>query len=272
MIKIGCNWSAELLDLIRGGQVDVDYIKSWASEEFEKQIETLRALRPILLHGLGYSEYLGMASFDVIDFQRANRLIAQCGSPHYGAHLAMNRNDMPSNMSDEDIYNYFSERIQIFKKNICVPLLLENSPDFPPEVQALIIKNNDPYFIAYTEPEKVNKLLFDNDVYLLLDLTHAQITCLYKKWDIHDYLQSMPLRRVKEIHVNGLGHKEEFPYDPHRAMNDEDYELLDWVLGYCEPEIVTLEYNGIKSEPRETVAENLYRQLKKLNTICQSRG
>ena len=269
MIKIGCNWSAELLDLIREGQADVDYIKSWASEEFENQIETLRVLRPILLHGLGYSEYLGMASFDVIDFQRANRLIAQCGSPHYGAHLSMYFNDIPSNADDTDIYNYYSERIQIFKKNIYVPLMLENSPYFPLEVQEKIIKNNALYFIAYTEPEKVSRLLCDNDVYLLLDLTHAQITCLYKKWDIYDFLQSMPLLRVKEIHVNGLGYKDGFPYDPHRAMNDKDYELLDWVLGYCKPDIVTLEYNGLKSEPREEVAENLYRQLKKLYSICR---
>ena len=89
MIKIGCNWSAELVDLINKKQADVDYIKYWASDEFEKQIEAVRLLKPILLHGLGHFEYVGMASLDVIDFQRANKLIKQCGSPHYGAHLSM---------------------------------------------------------------------------------------------------------------------------------------------------------------------------------------
>ena len=269
MIKIGCNWSEELIGLIRNEQAEIDYIKYWASEEFIKQIETIRSLKPILLHGLGYFEYAGMANFDVIDFQRANRLIKQCGSPHYGAHLSMNSDDISSNASDETIYNHLSERIQIFKKNIYVPLLLENPPDFPKEFQDRIIKEGDPYFLAYTEPEKVSKLLNDNDVYLLLDLTHAQITCLYKKWDIYDFLRGFPLERIKEIHVNGFGYdKQGFPYDPHQSMDDKDYDLLDWMLGHCRPDIVTLEYNGIKSESQETIAENLSQQLKKLNTIC----
>jgi uncharacterized protein (UPF0276 family) len=271
MIKIACNCSAELSDLIINKQVDIDYIKCWVSGEFEKQIETIRLLKPVLLHGLGYFEYLGMKNIDVIDFPKANKYIMQCASPHYGVHMAMCSNDITLNASDEDVYIYLSKQIQIFKKNICVPLLLENPPDFPKTLQNRFIKEGDPYFLAYTEPEKVSKLLNDNDVGLLLDLTHSRLTCLYNNLNIYDFLRNLPLQRIKEIHVNGFGYDEQgFAADTHQSMHDEDFELLDWILGYCKPDIVTLKYNGIKSESQEIIIENLHKQLKRLFVVCQN--
>ena len=60
---------------------------------------------------------------------------------------------------------------------------------------------------------------------LLLDLTHAKITALYRNWDIHDYIKELPLHHIKEIHVNGSGHDEQgFPADIYQSMTDEDYE------------------------------------------------
>ena len=156
-----------------------------------------------------------------------------------------------------------SKQIQVFKKNLSVPLLLENVPDSP---QDRIVFDHYPY----VEAEKIDRLITENGVGLLLDLTHAKITALYRKWNIYDYLKVLPLNRIREIHINGSGYDNDgFPADTHQSMSDEDYELLDWVLSRSNTEIVTLEYCGINSENEEIVCRNLKYQLTKLNLICR---
>ncbi|MCX7884281.1 MAG: DUF692 family protein [Caloramator sp.] len=261
---IGCNWSKALKFLLENNEVNLDYIKTGAYGNFYEMFFTMRSIRPILLHGLGYSERTGMKSMDIIDFNVANCLIKDCNSPHYGLHLAIENTDMYPDMTDEDIHKHMSKQIQIFKRNISVPLLLENVPDSP---QDRIVFNHFPYFM----PERLNKLFEENDVSFLLDLTHAKITARYHNWNIYDYIRELPLNRVVEIHVNGSGYdKEGFPADTHQSMEKEDYELLEWVLHYTNPDIVTLEYNGIETENEETVINSLKKQLNEIQNICNS--
>lgn len=261
---IGCNWSNALKFLIEKDAIKIDYIKSGAWGEFNEQFSTMRSMRPILLHGLGYSEDTGMKNIEIIDFNLANTLIKNCNSPHYGFHLAIKNSDMYPGMTEDNIYEHMYKQIQILKKNIIVPLLLENIPDSP---QDRVKFDHYPYIM----PEQYSRLFIDNDVSFLLDLTHAKITAQYHGWNIHDYLRQLPLNRVVEIHTNGSGYdKDGFQADTHQAMGDEDYKLLEWVLNYTNPDIVTLEYNGVEKENNDTIIYSLEKQLNKIQNICNS--
>lgn len=259
---IGCNWSKTLKNLIENGSIKIDYIKTGAYGMFDEEFSIMRSLCPILLHGLGYFEHAGMKNIEIVDFNLANTLLKKCGSPHYGLHLSIKKSDMSLGMTEENIYQLMSKQIQTFKNNIEVPLLLENTPDSP---QDRVLFDHYPYIM----PEKLRRLLVDNDVFFLLDLTHAKITAQYRGWDIHDYIRQLPLDRVKEIHVNGSGYdKDGFPADTHQAMEDEDYKLLEWALNYTKPDIVTLEYNGIETENDSTIIYSLQKQLNEIYNIC----
>ena len=259
VMKIGCNWSEELFNLIQDKCVNIDYIKSFQSVLFDIDFERMRSLKPILLHGLGYEANIGMKNIRVVDFQQANELIKKCGSPHYGFHSFIPKNDISIGMTNEDIHIYISERIQFLKKNLLVPLLIENMPDIHSEEDA---------FYPYFEAEKIGRLVIDNDINLLLDLTHAKLTSISNNWNVHDFLKDLPLERVKEIHVNGSGYDNQgFPDDTHQSMSDADYELLDWILTYSNPDIITLEYKGVAYESSDLISENLYYQLKMLNSM-----
>lgn len=202
-----------------------------------------------------------MKNIEIVDFERANRLIAECGSPHYGLHLAITHADMFPSMLDEDIFLRMQKQVQIFKKNLFVPLLLENVTDSPQEIT---LYDHFPF----SEPDKISKVIQDNDVDLLLDITHARIATMYRGWNIYDYIKALPLNRVREIHVNGPGRDAQgFPDDTHEAMGDEDYELLTWALTYTNPAIITLEYIGTPSETPDLISENLLTQLRKLNIL-----
>ena len=261
MYKIACNWSEELCELLVSGQVQVDYIKSGAFGNFDAAFERMRSLKPVLLHGLGHFEMAGTKDLSVVDFPRANRLLAECASPHYAMHLAITHADMHEGMSDEDVHARMSANIQRFKQELNVPLLAENIPDAPQEKTLY-----DHY--QFSEADKIVRLIVENEIGLLLDITHAKIACMYRNRNIREYLTALPLSRVREIHVNGSGFdKNGFPDDTHNAMEPADYELLEFVLTHANPEIITLEYIGIPSESREEISRNLKTQLENLNKL-----
>ena len=93
-MRIGCNWSKALKILLEKEAVNVDYIKSGSYGSFHEQFSTMRSMRPILIHGLGYFENTGMTNIEMIDFNAANSIIEKCDSPHYGLHLAIRKLDM----------------------------------------------------------------------------------------------------------------------------------------------------------------------------------
>lgn len=261
MYKIACNWSGALYDLITTKQVDVDYIKTGAFGAFDEHYGTMLAHGSVLIHGFGHYETAGMKNIDVVDFGRANRLLSESGSPHYGLHLAITNEDMKPDLKEADIPAHMSKNIEIFKKNLKVPLLLENIPESPQEVTLYD-------YVPYSSPEQINRVVLENDVGMILDVTHAKIACMYRKWDIHDYLKALPLHLIKEVHVNGSGWDTNgFPDDTHNAMEDEDYALLDWVLTRANPSIISLEYIGIPAETPEIISANLLTQLTKLKKL-----
>lgn len=262
---IGCNWSKALKFLIEKNSIRIDYIKSFGYGNFKEDFKMMRSMRPILVHGLGYYENTGMNGIERIDFNFANSIIRKCNSPHYGIHLAIRSEDMFTGMTEDDIYKRMSNQIQFFKKSLSVPLLLENSPDTQHDREAFDLY---PYVI----PEQIYKLVVENDVSFLLDITHAKITAKYRGWDVYDYIGRLPLDHVVEIHTNGSGHdKNGFPMDTHKDMEEEDYELLEWVLNRTNPKIVTLEFNEVETEDYDKVIDSLEKQLNRIYDICSSR-
>jgi hypothetical protein len=77
---------------------------------------------------------------------------------------------------------------------------------------------------------------------LLLDLAHARIGAQYFNQSPMDYLQRLPLDKVRQIHLSGPRTRAGRLYDAHEPMSEEDYALLEWTLARVDPEVVTLEY------------------------------
>lgn len=250
-MKLACNGSHDLFDLLREGMVDVDYIKLGGFGGFDEMFSIACPLRPVLLHGLGYNECTGTPDMSIVDMERANNLIAQCGSPHYALHMGIQNKGMRPGMSDEDIHRRMVENVNWFKKSISVPLLIENPPDSPTDRTVY-----DLY--PFHDADKVTRLVRETGICFLLDIAHAGVTAKFRGWDLYDYLSALPLDVVREIHVVGTGVDEEgYPKDTHSHLEDADYKLLEWVLAKTNPDVVTLEYGGYKVIDKEALKRQL---------------
>jgi uncharacterized protein (UPF0276 family) len=92
------------------------------------------------------------------------------------------------------------------------------------------------------DPQVTSELLAACGCDLLLDLAHARVGAQRQGISPVEYLNQLPLHKVRQIHLSGPRLRAGYLYDAHDAMEEEDYALLDWALGHSDPEVVTLEY------------------------------
>ncbi|MBC7237073.1 MAG: DUF692 family protein [Chloroflexi bacterium] len=150
-------------------------------------------------------------------------------------------------------------------QNLDVPLLLENLPLFP---------NAAHMFIC--EPDFVADVIHASGCDLLLDLAHARVSADVLGYEVHDYIERLPLQRVRELHLSSprplrqidprrqaivienarsvadrLVFHAEHLVDVHEPLQEEDYRLLEWTLARTKPQAISLEYFHRPQELRE---------------------
>jgi uncharacterized protein (UPF0276 family) len=116
-----------------------------------------------------------------------------------------------------------------------VPLLLENLDYWPTGAYEYV-----------SEPDFVASVIEDAGVEFLLDIAHAQVAAARLGMRSDDYLDRLPLHRIRQIHVSGPRVRDGVLIDAHEPLTDEDYRLLGRVLRARRPSAVTFEYHGVE--------------------------
>jgi uncharacterized protein (UPF0276 family) len=167
------------------------------------------------------------------DFSELNSYLAKYKCPHFGVHLRASEDDFTQKLKQKQIKQHVESDLKFFKNNIKVPLLIENMPSYAA-------------IDGFTDPLYLNKVCDKFDLGLLLDLSHAKITAYYMGIPFEEYINALPLRRVREIHVNGTFLDPELGIrDKHYEMDATDYDNLSYVLAITHAKYLTLEYGGI---------------------------
>lgn len=263
---LGCNYSSQLIELIQEEKINVDYIKLGLYEIYEGTFDISRSISPVLVHGFGLDERASMSSsvLDNINWQDVNSNIKKFNSPHIGIHLFAQKDDWEGIPTKEGIIERMISVLKKWQENIEVPLLVENMIWIPYYME----KDLFPYAV---DSDLINKVCNEANVDLLLDIAHAKVTAYHANESIFSYLERLPLEKVKEIHTVGTMMTEEHGLeDKHQEMQEEDFEILNWLLHRTNPKVVTLEYGG----PGELFSwrsdkKALERQLSRLMEICK---
>ena len=155
-----------------------------------------------------------------------------------------------------------------------MPILIENMPPV------------DTIEEWCADPVMISKVCKKYNLGLLLDIPHAVISAKHRNEDAKKYIDSLPLDRVKEIHISGWSELSDGKlYDSHVECATESYDILDYSLEKTPNcEMISLEYapsrdydgHQVAKEYRENrVANDFYveqqRQLKKVKDIVRCR-
>jgi hypothetical protein len=107
-----------------------------------------------------------------------------------------------------------------------------------------------PHLAMAADPKTFSRVILDTDCMLLLDLAHARITADTLGMDAKDYIQSLPLDRLVEMHITGIKQHGGVLTD-HFGLSEGDWEILAWALEsihagkWREPQIIAFEYGGV---------------------------
>jgi len=238
--QLAAVYSSSLMALLAAGEAPVERIVvcPWHTEA---QIRQARSHCPLMLHNMPAPFALNDPDpFDQVVMTEAKRLLAlteppwfslsfgfSAQAPEYDGQMVSRSETQPRSK----IYLNTCRNAARLKRWLPMPLFLENLDCQP--------QGTYKYFC---EPLFITAVLDAVDCGFLLDIAHARVSAHNLGFTGERYLRSLPLFRVREVHISGPRLGEGGMYDAHELLQDEDWEALNFVLARTEPEVVTLEY------------------------------
>ena len=187
---------------------------------FGKQFRELAERYTIGFHGLS----LDIGGPDPIDtglVTSVRQLMDEIGASSYSEHLTYcaaqgHLYDLLPIPFTEEAVHYVAGRVKQVQDIIGQPLILENASYYAqPHMQL-------------SESEFINAVLDEADCGLLLDVNNIYVNSINHRYDGLEFMQSLPLNRVRYIHVAGhFDEAEDLKVDTHGAdVIDPVWELL----------------------------------------------
>lgn len=239
-IQISADLSNGLIDLLQANAVEIDAVEvgPWFSPG---QIQAYRQQLPDLPFYLHYSNRVSHPKRLKAGARKLQAYLDSTGTPWISVHYSLLPRGYAWIASRFGLYlpppdpkveeKRFIEAVNQLKISTGLPVLLENMASFPT------------YKYAHeTAPENIANVLAATGCGFLLDLAHARVAASVLKLDVQEYLLSLPLSKVRQIHLSGPQIIKGSLCDTHKDLQDEDYGLFTWVLKRTRAEIVTLEY------------------------------
>ena len=238
-MKLTTNLSDPLIELLENDSAPIDGIEvgPWAKPKEIIQYRRMFPKYPYYFHGGEIINRIGL-------FPGSTRIIKQyinaTESPWVSLHITyllprvrrlfIIRGWRIPSINPDRATREFIKKVAIFARNIHIPVILENPDPIPmygnPEIQT----------------NRITEIIETTNSGLLLDIGHARLSAEAIGISANEYINRLPLNRLIQIHVSGPRIRNGHLFDAHETLQEEDYELLNYVLQQSKPQVVTLEY------------------------------
>ncbi len=240
-VQVAVNYSPEAAGLLRADAISFD---RWKCSLWPELVSGARGTRlPLYLHA-------GSGTGAGGDLDQIAALVADTATPYVNLHLAPRRTDYPGIPVGSSNPVHLDEILEKTGRDI-VPVSDRFGPD-------RVIVENLPYrgpdgvrLRLGAEPVFVHRVCKEGGCGFLLDIAHARTAAYHLGLDHREYLSSLPVHRLRELHVSGVDRDENGRLREHMPLSEDDWDLLAWCLGeirrghWARPWIESLEYGGI---------------------------
>lgn len=160
-------------------------------------LEQLAERYPIVMHGVS----LSIGSTDPLDFEylgKLRRLAADVNARWISDHIcwtgaaSRNTHDLLPLPFHEESLRHVVERVRIVQDFLERPLILENPSSYVTFAESTM-----------PEWEFVSRLAEETNCGLLLDVNNVYVSAVNHDFDPEEYLRSIPLERVIQVHLAG---------------------------------------------------------------------
>jgi uncharacterized protein (UPF0276 family) len=206
--------------------------------KWPSMLERIAERHPLITHGLTMS-LGGLDPFDPYYMEPLKAFTARFGAWWHSDHLCFATHEgtklhdlLPIPMTHSNA-RYVAERIKQASALLERPMAIENVSAYLPMGEA-----------EMTEAEFCRNVLELADCPMLLDVNNIWVNSKNFGFDPFEWLETIPLERVVQLHVAGHEDWEEFGMfiDTHgAAVEDKVYDLMAWVIERTGPLPVLLE-------------------------------
>jgi uncharacterized protein (UPF0276 family) len=244
-LKLAVNYSPQAADLLATQQIEFDLYKC---TDWPDMVEAAHQQRSAYVH---FPLVAGRANIEQVGWQRIVDFLGRTETRYVNTHLAPRAADFPGlalDSSDPAFADLLAEAMQrdiapLVKRFGADRIILEIAcwdPDPEWQIPRLVL-----------EPERVARIVRESGCGFLLDVAHARLNAIHLGMDERDYLSQLPVDRLCELHITGIGYdQEKARFRDHFAMSDDDWTLTEWVMArirrgeWPRPWCVALEYGG----------------------------
>jgi uncharacterized protein (UPF0276 family) len=226
-------------ELIREGSIQVDRIKC---AEWPDMIAAAKPLAPVYVH---FRLLAGQGRLTEAQLDNIAKMREETDTPFINTHIAPRISDVSAPNDFNAVYDVVVRDItQLVDRFGADYVIAENIPY--PEGDS-----NEPKVFLGSDAAFIHRVIEDTGVGLLLDIGHAKRTAEHLAFSPILHIEQLPVHRLREVHITGLGYKPNGQRTDHMPMREDDWELLQWALdniregNWAKPWSVSCEYGGL---------------------------
>lgn len=236
-IQLAVNYSLESSALKQSGAIQFDLYKLPDWPDLVAQVQ------PQAASYIHFTLSAGKSAPFAPDWGLIEQLLRATGTVQINLHLSAPEETGPAGAQSAAaiLTKAIADVNQVIKRYGAERVILENVP---------VSHTSDRYLLPVVTPGAICRVVESTGCGLLLDLAHARLAARALGMDERAYLQALPVQRLRELHITGIGLKDGDWVD-HMEMGVEDWDLLDWALGqihsgaWAQPRIASFEYGGL---------------------------
>lgn len=266
-LGVGLGYRAEFRQDLLSNQARVDFLELMLEHFIDMPPERMQDAKllgecfGIVVHGLELS--IGTVEPLHLDYlTRMHDLVVATGAHWASDHLCMTRvpgraiGNLTPLPLDREMAGFVAEKCREAVRFLPVPFLLENIS---------VLFRPGPYDM--TEQEYMRLVLEESDAFLLLDLTNVFNNATNEGFDAREYLDSLPLDRVVQVHLAGGLTSKGVLLDTHSApVPAEVFELLR----YAAPSMPVLRAVMIERDQDFPPFESLLAELDMIREVLRA--
>jgi uncharacterized protein len=238
-MQFAINWSPEAATLLDTGKISFDLYKC---PDWPELVADAQSQKPAYIH---FPIGIGRGQAAKWDFATIHDWLRKTDTRFVNSHIVPHEDFFPQDIALDDLIAGLRKEVELLVGEFGAErVTIENCPDYIGNLMKGFLHQG-------IEPALFEALVKETSCGLLLDISHAHMTCENLSRDFADYINALPVHALRELHVTGMGLWSTGVHADHMPMTAPDWERFDYCLGqiaagkWAVPKIVAFEYGGI---------------------------
>jgi len=238
-MRLAINWSPEAAELFDTGKIQFDLYKCPDWPDLVKDAQSQQAAYIHFPLSIGAGQMPDWNFAQIHDWlEKTDTRFVNCHITPRNSHIS---EDIDLDSLTELLYKEVAALVAEFGEEL---VIIENCPYFQGNIDR-------GYLLQGIEPELFHNLINATHCGLLLDVSHAQLTCNALERDFETYINALPVQHIREMHITGIGQWSTGITGDHMPLTALDWERVDYCVQQIQngqwrkPDVMAFEYGGI---------------------------